>query len=324
MIAVSAVIKACALDAPYLEVMVAHMLRQARYPFAETILLVDPRTTFLGKYARRNTSAVSSFGKVLDRLQASGTISRLVVADADAHADDVCATLGRYFESHVRMEFAHDRTGAPVYSALLGLEVARHDRVLLMDADMLFCSTGPSWVAAGLDLLERDPSLWFVMSHAGPPAGEPGTLASLDAQNRRSAVWDERLGAWCFQHVSTRYFLTDRRRLRGAIPAIEAEDGLEPLEYCLSRALERAAARRANLAFSGNWDLHVHDHDSPFPEWAPRIVQLIERGIVPAQQCADYDLRLRRAAHRIPWRRLLERHFPDFDAFASRSAGGAV
>src|SRR5690606_26510177 len=55
---VTIVTKVCALDAPYMEVVVPHMIRQARYPFAERILVADPRDSFEGKYYSRVGAAL--------------------------------------------------------------------------------------------------------------------------------------------------------------------------------------------------------------------------------------------------------------------------
>jgi len=103
--------------------------------------------------------------------------------------------------------------------------------------------------------------------------------------------------------------------LHGRVPVVAAGDELEPLEVCFSAALQQFGALRVNLAVEGSWDLHVHDHGPPFPAWANRIATLVERGLVPPQQLGDYDLKLRQGMHRIPWRALLQREFPDFNPF---------
>ena len=309
---VSAVIKVCALDAPYLAVTVPHMLAQAKYPFAEKLIIADPRSTFTGKYATRTNVDLGSYRSVLAELEARRVVDRVIWASETSA--DVEAILGTYFMGGVRKRWSHDRTGAPVYSALLGLELARNHHVLLLDADMLFHSRGPSWVADGVARLKANPEVWFVMSHAGPPPAPMGTRDSLGPRNARG-TWHPDAAAWCFRHVTSRYFLVDRRRLRGRVPIVTEGNELEPLETCFSAALQRFGALRINLAVEGNWDLHVHDHGPPFPAWADRIATLVERGVVPRQQLGDYDLKLRQGMHRIPWRALLQREFPEFNPF---------
>jgi hypothetical protein len=305
---VSCVIKVCALDAPYLDVVIPHMIRQAKYPFAEVVVIADPRTSFTGKYARRRGQSDSSYRELLARLEQSGIVTRVVWAEATP--TDVRAVLGRYFQGGVDGSWSHDVTGAPVYSALLGLEAARHDLVLHMDADMFFHSQAHSWVAEGIAQLDGDVSLWFVMTHAGPPAGPLGTAESLGDQNRQYAVWDAERQLWRFRHMTSRYFLADRRRLRERLPVVMLDGGLAPLEQCFSAALERAGAFRANLSLEGSWDLHVEDHRPPFPAWARSMAHLIERGLTPPGQRGIYDLNLRRSRWRIPWRALILRECP--------------
>jgi hypothetical protein len=309
---VSAVIKVCALDAPYLSVTVPHMLAQAKYPFAERLLLADPRTSFTGKYATRADRDFAVYERVLAELEARGIVDRVIWATGTPA--DVESTLNLYFQGQRRNEWSHDRTGAPVYSALLGLELARHDYVVLFDADMLFHSAGPSWVAEGVAELKRAPDTWFVMTHAGPPPAPIGTPGSLGPRNA-SGHWNAERRVWSFRHMTSRYFLADRRRLRVRVPAVCVGDQLEPLEICFSAALRQTGSHRVNLALEGSWDLHAHDHGPPFPTWADRIAILVSRGVVPRHQLGDYDLKLRRGMHRIPWRALLQREFPDFNPF---------
>jgi hypothetical protein len=310
---VSAVIKVCALDAPYLEITVPHMLRQAMYPFAEVILVADPRTSFTGKYSRRSRVAESAYRDVLKRLEARGIVDGVVWAAPSP--EELKRTLEAYFTDPIEHRGSHDATGAPIYSALLGLELARSDLVLLMDADVFFCSLGKSWVAEGVSTLQRMAGCWLVMTHAGPPAGPIGTSQSLGPKNIHHATWDSAHDVWLFQHATSRYFLTDRRRLRGAVPVVTRPLGLAPLESCLSAGLQRAQAYRANLAIDGSWDLHAEDHREPFPAWAAHIAALVERGMVPEGQRGRYDLNLRRRAERVAWRALIERESPAFERF---------
>lgn len=310
---VTAAIKVCALDTPLLPLIVPHMLKQARYPFAETLLVADPRTDFSGKYARRSRVTRAEYEGTLASLVAAGHVDRVVWAEPEPAK--VASLFERYFEEQVSVRWTHDMTGAPVFSALLGLEAAQHDLVVLFDADMLFHSSGTSWVAEGVQVLQELPSAWLVMTHAGPPAGPLGAPESLGLRNQVGA-WDAERRLWLFHHASSRYFLTDRRHLRGTIPAVYEKGQLEPLERCLSVALRARGAHRVNLAREGSWDLHVEDHGPPFPAWCRHVIALVERGLVPKQQLGHYDLNLRRAAQRRPWQALIQGEFPEGTAMA--------
>jgi hypothetical protein len=279
------------------------MAAQAKHPLSETLIVVDPRLEFDGKYARRAKSSRAALDRVLGELGARGVIDRVV--EATAAPGRVEEVLGRYFGPSERALPTHDVTGSPIFPALLGLEEARTDHVVLMDCDMFFHSSGESWVAAALDVLSDDAQAWLMMTQAGPPAGPLGTLLSLGLRNAARATWDERRRLWRFKSASTRYFLTDRRKLRGKLSALWRRAGLLPLETCISHSLERHAAYRGNLALEGSWDLHAHSHDAPFIEWAPAIAELVSRGVAPALQLGNYDLRLDRSEARAAWEALL-------------------
>jgi hypothetical protein len=303
---VSAFVKATVLDVPYVETMTRHMLAQAKFDFTERVLLIDPRLEFSGKYSKRARFERAALDAATSRLLSDGVIDRVVVVPYDAH--EIERVLGRYFVSHASKVPTHAMTGGPVYPTLYGLETMKSDFIVQFDGDMFFHAPGPSWIEAGLEVLAADPNIWFAMLHGGPPSGPPGSRASLGPLNARRSSQDANARGWLFRNVSTRYFLTDRRRLRGRVPAARRGAGLLPLEQCLSVALFRERAARISLPSSVGWDLHAHSHGAPFSEWAPRIAELVARGIVPDAQRGSYDLRLDQPAMREAWQRTLHEH----------------
>jgi glycosyltransferase involved in cell wall biosynthesis len=298
---VAAVVKACALDVPFLEITLPHMLRQARFRFVERLLVLDRRRTFAGKYQSRGRGGEGELDRVVADLLAAGHVDRVV--EVDSETDHARGVMARYFGK--RGAPAYAATGGPIYATLLGLEEAPVDHVVQFDSDMLFHAAGPSWVEAGLAKLQADDSVWVVMTHAGPPAGPLGATSSLGSLNSRRSRWDARLGAWRCHTVSTRYFLTDRRRLHGKLAPVPMAGGCAPLEICIGRAMQRHRASRANLALEGSWDLHPYSHEAPFPEWAEAIAAAVERGDVPRGQRGKYDLRLDLPQERQAWADLL-------------------
>ena len=301
---VAAVVKITALDAPFIGATVPHMLRQARFAFRERILVVDRRRTFTGKYASRSGGTLDELDRVAASLLDAGTIDRIVDVDDDPAVSDTI--MRRYFGADAPRVPTHAVSGGPIYPTLFGLEAASVDHVAQFDADMLFHAGTQSWVALGLQALHGDPSIWFAMTHGGPPSGPPGAPHSLGVVNARRARWEPERQLWHYRTVSTRYFLTDRRRLHGRIRAVPMKGGVAPLEVCLSRAMQHAEATRVGVAVEDSWDLHPWSHASPFPQWAPRIAAAVERGEVPARQRGQYDLRLDRPADRRAWRTLLD------------------
>jgi len=201
-IPVTAIVKATVQDAAYLGVMVPHMLRQARYAFRERIVVVDPRRAFSGKYRARAAGSQQALERALDELLARGEIDRVLEV---CYAPDTVAAVNRAW---------FGRPDVPTHATSGG--------------HILFYTDGDSWVARALACMARDPRCWLAMTHAGPPVGPPGR--SLAGANLRRARWDPRLGVWRFGTASTRFFLTDRQRLRGRLPALIGAQGCLPLE----------------------------------------------------------------------------------------------
>lgn len=304
-IAVSALIKATVLDVPYLETMARHMLAQAKFRFADRLLVIDPRLDFTGKYRGRQRFERAALDAAVSRLIAGGVIDRVLEVPYDQ--PEVSRVLGRYFRGAGPRVPTHAVTGGPVYPTLFGLESVGTDFVVQFDGDMFFHVPGQSWIEAGLSLLARHRDVWFVMLHGGPPRA-PDARVEPARSNSLYSSWDEQLAAWRFPTVSTRYFLTDRRRLRGRVPAVRRGAGIMPLEQCFSAGLQRERAVRIGLPSAIGWDLHAHSHAHPFAAWASGIAELVRRGIVPDAQRGSYDLRLDRPAPRGAWERTLSQY----------------
>jgi len=304
---VGLMIKATVMDTPFLDIMVRHMISQARYPFAERTIVVDRPPAFTGKYLTRPRASQDGLDQVLEQLLADGVVDH--VREVDITPTSVQQVTERYFSKEAHCVPTHAATGGPIYATLFGLESLSTDYVLQMDADILFHAGAVSWVAQALKCMARDPRLWLMMTHPGPPAGLPGK--SLGPRNACRATWDDELQIWRFRNAMTRYFLCDRRKLRHRLRLISRSRGCAPLEQCISNALQRHSAFRGNLGDLQSWHLHVWHHGDPFLLWAPLLTRAIEAGHFPTFQRGDYDLRLDRTRDRREWRALLERVVED-------------
>ena len=299
---VGLMINATVMDVPFLDIMVRHMIAQARYPFTERTLVVDRSPVFPGKFRARPRATPHELDQVLQQLLADGVVDH--IRDVDPTPSRFQEIMARYFwkDAHRVPQYSVD--GGPIYNILFGIESMTTDLVLQMNADILF-HTGPvSWVEQALQCMDRDPRLWLMMTHPGPPAGPPGN--SLGPQNARLATWDAALRVWRFRHTTARYFLCDRRQLYQRLPIVPWGHGCAPLEQCISLALKRHGAFRGNLGDLASWHLHAWYHGNPFPLWARSLTQAIEGGRFPRFQRGDYDLRLDRARDRREWGALLQ------------------
>jgi glycosyltransferase involved in cell wall biosynthesis len=299
---VGVMIKATVLDAPYLETMARHMIAQARYPFAERVIVVDCTLNFSGKYRNRPRLGMDALDTILDRLLAENVIN--AVRDVDPSPTHIRQVMERYFGAGAGRTPTHAATGGPIYATLFGLESMGSDYVMQMDADVFFHSGEASWVGQAAALLHRDPNLWLMMTHPGPPAGPRGQ--SLKGRNAHSAVWDGDRQIWRFRHATTRYFLCDRRRLQGRLRPIAQMGGVAPLEQMISAAMARHGAFRGALGDLESWHLHAWHHGDPFPQWAESLARLVEEGRFPDLQRGEYDLRLDQPIPRREWGKLIE------------------
>lgn len=304
--AVSLMIKATVLDAPYLDALARHMIAQARFPFAERVIVVDTPARFSGKYQGRPRASRAALDRVLGRLLDDGTVDR--VCEVDTTPAVVGEVLERYFGPAAPRVPTHAVTGGPIYATLYGLEALDTDHVLQLDADVFFFGGATSWVREALQCMRRDPRMWLMMTHPGPPAGPPGR--SLGAANLQRARWDPALGIYRFQTATTRYFLCNRENLRRNLRPIAVQGGCAPLEQCISLALRQHGAFRGSLGGLTSWHLHGWYHGDPFPEWAGPLAAAVAAGRYPPRQAGSYDLRLDRPPDRAAWRELLDRDAP--------------
>jgi glycosyltransferase involved in cell wall biosynthesis len=303
---VGVMVKATALDAPFLDVMVRHMIDQAHFPFAERAIVVDRPSAFSGKYSTRRRTPERELDRVLECLLKDGVVNVVREVDASPHRVEHITTC--YFPDLDRPIPTHASSGGPIHATLFGLESMSTDYVLQMDADVLFHGGPVSWVRCALDCMATDPTLWLMMTHPGPPAGPAGR--SLGPAHRHRPEWDEVLALWRFRHATTRYFLCDRRKLRSHLMLVEGVNGAAPLERCISRALQKHGGYRGNLGDHQSWHLHAWSHDPPFPSWARALTRAVAAGAFPAQQRGRYDVRLDRRSDRESWAKVIDRLTP--------------
>ena len=285
-----------------MDIMVRHMISQAKYPFAEKVIIVDRKPAFRGKYRVRNRLSNSELDNILEALIADGTIDRVI--DVDIHTQRIHEIMSRYFSTAANYIPLHARTGGPIYPTLFGMESLSTDSVLQMDADVFFYTAGISWVKESLQHMARDERLWLMMTHPGPPDGSVG--ASLGRRNARLAEWDYNLQLWRFQTATTRYFLCNKQKLYGRLRPLRSGSGTAPLEQIIGQALKEHHAYRGALGDLKSWHLHAWHHGDPFPQWAPLLTKAVESGKYPSLQRGQYDLRLDIPGNRNEWEKVLK------------------
>jgi hypothetical protein len=84
-IPVSLMIKATVMDAPFLDIMVRHMIAQAGCSFSERAIVVDRQPALTGKYRSRPRSIETDLDRILDRLLGDGIVDHVRTVDMTPH-----------------------------------------------------------------------------------------------------------------------------------------------------------------------------------------------------------------------------------------------
>jgi hypothetical protein len=282
---VSLVIRATAEDAADLDVFVRHLQVQARHPWVERLVVVEPGA---------EPAQAEALDATLKRLVSAGTVDRVL------HGP-----LPSFGEAGARFLRAPEEVPLPQRTAteLWGLSEARSDHVLLTGTRVLFYSSAGSWIADALARMSLDPKLWLMTTHAGPPSGAVGSLRSLSREEMGQMSWDRRLGVWRSRRALPEYFLVDRTKLTGALPA--ADPVPNSLGDWITLAMRESGAQRGSLDGQRSWAVHARGA-LPFSEWPARFTRLIEKGVFPACQRGKFELNLGDSRLEYAWRRLAE------------------
>jgi hypothetical protein len=296
---VSFTVNACNSDAQFLEPTLRHMLPALNYPFAERLVAYDPGRQE-GKYATRAGADRATMEAIFQRLLDDGVIDRVdVIPWSD---DEQRRILGTYFgDAQVELK---DFSGAPIYQYLYALDRCAGDYVFHADSDMLFHrAVAGSWIADGVELMQREPKVVVTCPRAGPP----------QARN-----WFERLTGRSFDpppsepwrrvdFTSTRYFLMDMAKFRRALPLVQAKAG-EPLENSLTHTFKLRGFEQWNLTTLDHWTIHPWKHDENYVRHLPDLIWAVEQGLYPFVRTGHrWDMRTE-GQHIEEWLRMLRKH----------------
>jgi hypothetical protein len=299
---VSAVVGVSVFDVGHLAVTLPHVLRQAQYPFAERVVVIDP----LAQPGARNRTRgeLAELEQILSAAWAADVIDRVVALDAGDAAQR--RTLDRYFRGNSSSLLDEDPS---ICGTLASLDCARHDLVAWLHADLLFHASETSWVASGVDALLDDEQLWLAQTPSGPPSQSPRPLPRMLRRLARSWPRSERI-------ASTAHFVCDRRRFYGRLRRGPVASGGSRKR--LSDYLDDAAQRDGAFVCTVDdaWHVRPRTHAAPWTQWIEPLVRAVQRGELPPSQ-RDGWLHLEDAAMRSTWRRHL---FGDGDDAPSTTA----
>jgi hypothetical protein len=196
-----------------------------------------------------------------------------------------------------------DFRDTPIYPYLFALHAARYDRVVHLDADMMFGGGSQIWVAEAERVLTERPDVLTCSPLPGPPTRHGGLRSQAGPQESGLGL------AFRFQHMSSRLFMLDRqvlaelmrsqriqirRPLRSSLKAIS--HGRWPYE-CFEDTVSRMMRERGLFRIDflgegpGMWSLHAPTRHERYFELLPELLRAVQAGQIPEVQRGEYDLR---------------------------------
>lgn len=297
--AVSFTVNACNSDAQFLEQTLRHLLPALNHPFAERLVAYDPGRQE-GKYEQRATADRQTMERVLQRLLDDGVIDRVDVVpwtEQEQHR-----VLGAYF-GDARVELK-DFSGAPIYQYLYALDRCKGAYVFHADSDMLFRRAGQqSWIAEGIELMQREPKVVVTCPRAGPPQARNWLerVTGISFEPRPRGRWRR------VDFTSTRYFLMDMAKFRSALPLVQSRPA-EPLENSLTHTFRLRGLEHWNLTTLDHWTIHPWRHDENYVRHLPDLIWAVEQGLYPFVRAGfRWDMHTE-GKHIADWLRVLRKH----------------
>jgi hypothetical protein len=279
-------------DLAHLELLAAHVERQAKHPFGERLVILPNDMPVLA--AEPGTRPPPTAVRSVDRT--------LQVPAREAAAELLCA----YLEPATAgcSALVSDRALAELWS----LHQARSHHVLLCHAGVFFHASGSSWVHEALLRMRSDPGLWLMTTHPGPPAGPVGHPKSRPRGRLSSAQWDRRLRIWRTREACPSYYLVDRRKLLGALPRLESAP--ESLAAWVSHLPCEGRGGHGSVATKGSWAVDAGGETMPGADWVPALMELVTRGACPTIQRGWFELPLSDPAFARAWARMVGEVLP--------------
>ena len=294
--AVTLQINAAPTDAPHLDQILPHELRQLGRQVDEILVtidltrgpLVDPDVWSRGEVAVR---------EIIERCQED--YPHLRTLDVDTSPEVAQQVADEFFGGEPIPD--KDWRGAPIYPYFFGLWASRNRYVFHMDSDMLYGGGSQSWISEAVDLLRSRPDVLVCSPLPGPPTADGGLVSQTLAREPFQSL------AFRADQVSTRVMMIDRGRFRDKVATLRILppprrmvwlarlDGYAPsdrAEILLSQGMLASGLCRIDFLGSkpGMWSVHPPHRSPLFYRELPRLVRRIESGDVPELQRGQHDV----------------------------------
>ncbi|HBB32108.1 MAG TPA: hypothetical protein DDZ80_18690 [Cyanobacteria bacterium UBA8803] len=295
-------------DIPFMMHTIPHLVRTCNFPFAQRLLAVDTAPLSGEKVNRPGIGTMEQLREYCDKLLTSGVVDKVIDIDYSE------AYRHRIYQKHfgARIRHSHNYKGYPILGTIFSIEEVIGDYVLHFDSDMLlYQQPGYSWIAEGMELLQKHPEVIAVRPLTGPPTTD-GTLHQKVPYDRDPS------GFYRFKFFSSRAYLMDRHRFDSLLPlsilwrsykneilnglpnsvktALNYWTGkgmLDSWEIMVSQRLEETDYIRGVLDSPKAWTVHPKDRGPEFIDALPKIIEKVEAGWYPPEQAGYYDLMLK-------------------------------
>jgi hypothetical protein len=296
---VSAQVNVAASDLPFVEALLTHKIGVLDDVVDEFLVVMDGNISVGTRYDTAVADPVAAMRRILQRLAEQHHKLRVVEVDYNRQT---AARLAEQWTGGVELPVKNVH-GAPWYAYVFGLDCARYDLVLHLDADILCGGTVGSWLEQARRVL-RDSRVLTVSPHGGPVS------APSDRATRRQGLNDHLVGHpagsigravalhdVAYRHFSTQVFMLRRSVLQrhGPVPVARyagsklrprPASGVAPFEVAMSLLMRRERLQRRDFLGPppGFWTLHPPRRSDSFLRSLPAIIAAVEREEVPAWQ----------------------------------------
>jgi hypothetical protein len=283
-------------DAPHVDDILPHELRQLGHQVDEILLtidltrgpLVDPEV-----WARGETELRRVIGRCKE------DYPHLRSLDVDTSPAVAQQVADEFFGGEAIPD--KDWRGAPIYPYFFGLWASRNRYVFHMDSDMLYGGGSQSWISEAVDLLRSRPEVLICSPLPGPPTSDGELVSQTLPREAFTSL------AFRADQVSTRVMMIDRSRFSEKVGALRIVppprrmvwlarlDGYAPsecAEILLSQGMVASGLCRIDFLGSepGMWSVHPPHRSPLFYRELPNLVRRIESGDVPELQRGEHDV----------------------------------
>jgi hypothetical protein len=285
---------------------IPNLVRMSTFPFQEKVLAIDTAPLSGEKTQRPGLGTMEQLCECAATLLAQGVIDRLV--DFNYDRDYQRQMYLKHFRSNLTP--THNYKGYPILGSIFKIEECQSDYMVHFDSDMMmYQDPDYSWIADGIERMEKDSDIMFVRPMGGPPAPNGQLL------QKTGGKFNSDKGLYEFKFFGSRLYLLNTKRFEKLLPLpiiwmpfdqpladklpegmktafhlLTGKGKLNSWELMVSKKLEQTNYWRVNLTDPRAWTLHPKDRSPEFIAALPRIIERIEAGNFPERQAGFYDL----------------------------------